>query len=134
MKKRGFTLIEALVGVIILSITIIGCVKFYKSVSQSYSVIDKKGESSVNLQIAHEFTVSKVQEASDINLLGHDYLIDGNRIFVQNGTLRYITASQHIAPNISEFKIEHVSNNLYRITTGTTFERLSTIVKRGEIN
>ncbi|MEF9952614.1 MAG: prepilin-type N-terminal cleavage/methylation domain-containing protein [Clostridium sp.] len=132
MKKNGFTLVETLVGTFIFAITIICSSKFYSMVIMASTNIDLKANNNINLNIAHEFLVSKVQEASFININSGEYYIDGNQVILEKGILRFSSSSQHIAPGITDLKIYHMKGNLYKITTKSGYESIDSIVKRGE--
>ncbi|KMT21332.1 PilW family protein [Clostridium cylindrosporum] len=131
-KKRGFTLIEAISSLFIISIVVIGSLNFYKISGNLLSSSENQGIINTNLRIAQEFIVDKVKNSSTIRLNGSSILIDGDRLFVERSILRYGSASQQISPDIMKVSVEDIGSNLYRINTIGEYETLSTIVKRGE--
>lgn len=132
-RKKGFTLIESMSALFIISIVVIWTLKFYKQSNSMIRSIESETTINTNLRIAQEFLVEKVRDSNTILLNGGSIIINGERIFVQNGILRLKTESQQIAPNVAKVTVENLGDNTYRITTIGKYETLSTIVKKREV-
>lgn len=131
-RKRGFTLVEVVSSLFIISIVIIGSVSFYNMGRKLLFITNEQGIINSNLRIAHEFVVDKIEESATVIIKGGEILIDGDRLFVDKRILRYKAASQQIAPDIVKVLVEDIGEDLFRVTIQGEHEDLSTIVKRGE--
>lgn len=129
--KKGFTLIEVISSLFIVSIVIVGTISFYNMGSKLLFTTDNQGIINANLRIAQEFIVDKVEESLSINQRS-GISIDGQKLFVKDRILRYGTSSQQISIDIVKVLIDEVDKDLYRVTVVGEYETLSTIVKRGE--
>lgn len=132
IRKKGFTLIEVIVSLFIISIVIIGSVGFYNMGRKLLNTTYSQGIINSNLRIAQEFVAEKVENSATLILNGNNILIDGNRLFVDKMILRYGTGSQQIATDIVDVFIENLGDDICRVTIKGEYEVLSTIVKRGE--
>lgn len=132
--KKGYTIVENLVALFIVSIVIIGSVKFYIESKKALNNISNKSVMLTNLKISQEFVVNKVKEANDININSGKIYIDGNELYVKNNILRYKTSSQQISPNIIKVSIESVGEDIYKITIYGEEDTAISIVKRGDLN
>lgn len=132
-RKRGFTLVEGVVSLLIISIVIITSLNFYRVSKKLLLESENQGNINSNLRIAQEFIVDKVRNSSDLILDKGSIFIDGKRLFVEKNILRYNTASQQISTDIVKVSVENMENSIYRITVFGEYETMSTIVKRGDI-
>ncbi len=132
--KKGYTIVENLVALFIVSIVIIGSVKFYIESKKALNNISNKSVMLTNLKISQEFVVNKVKEANEININSGKIYIDGNELYVKNNILRYKTSSQQISPNIIKVSIESVGEDIYKITIYGEEDTAISIVKRGDLN
>lgn len=130
--KKGYTIVENLVALFIVSIVIIGSVKFYIESKKTLNNISNKSVMLTNLKISQEFIVNKVKEANEININSGKIYIDGNELYVKNNILRYKTSSQQISPNIIKVSIESVGEDTYKITIQGEEDSAISIVKRGD--
>lgn len=132
-RKRGFTLVEGIVSLLIISIVIITSLNFYRVSKKLLLETENQGHINSNLRIAQEFIVDKVRNSNDLILDKGSIFIDGKRLFVEKNILRYNTASQQISTDIVKVSVENMENSIYRITVSGEYETISTIVKRGDI-
>lgn len=132
-KSRGFTLVEGVVSLLIISIVVITSLNFYRVSKKLLLEGEKQGNINSNLRIAQEFIVDKVRNSENLVLDNGSIFIDGKKLFVEKNILRYNTASQQISTDIIKVSIENMENSICRITVTGEYETISTFVKRGDI-
>lgn len=131
IRKKGFTLVEGICSLLIITIVIIGVLNFYKISNRLLLTTEVQTTSNSNLRIAQEFLAERIRKGSSITVGDKIIIIDNNSIYVENGILRYGTSSQQISPDIESVLIEDIGNDLYKIILNGKNEKLLTIVKRG---
>lgn len=131
-RKEGFTLVEGVCSLLIITMVLIGVLNFYKITNKRLLITENQTIINGNLRIAQEFLVEKIRKSNSIKVNGNLIFIDENHVYIEKNILRYGTSSQQISPNISNVSIENMGGNTYKVITSGEFETLSTVVKRGD--
>jgi prepilin-type N-terminal cleavage/methylation domain-containing protein len=153
LKRRGFTLIEVLVSISILSIIAVSTLSFVGSSDSLGRDIIERVEENMNLRIGLEYLAREIQGADSVRLIkkvnysetevdeieassvssnpGFYIYIDGEKLFLIKNILRRHTESQQIVSGIKSFYIKSEEGELYTIKISSENYSLSTrIYKR----
>lgn len=153
MKKSGFTLIEVMISLCILSILMLVTFNFVLYNDRNYSRSGKGIDESVNLRIGLEFLVNQIASADRVELVNLSgsanainvisissyspgvylkitYGTDVDKIYILRNILRYNTASEQIVSGIKSFSIEDRGRGVYKISISSEKQTLSTLIYR----
>lgn len=154
MERRGFTLIEIIISLSILSILIVMSLGFVYGNEKIYSSTSKDIDGNVNLRIGLEFLINEILDADKIELIdkssgkeivsrsilvtnvsgtiGSYLKINGDLVYIKNSILRNDTLSQQVVSGIKAFSIEYRGEGLYKIVISSDKSSLSTIIYKRE--
>lgn len=150
MERRGFTLIEIIISLSILSILIVMSLGFVYGNEKIYSSTSKDIDGNVNLRIGLEFLINEILDADKVELVdkssgreivsksiivttvsgttGSYLKINGDLVYIKNSILRNDTLSQQVVSGIKAFSIEDRGEGLYKIVISSDKSSLSTII------
>lgn len=153
MRKKGFTLIEIMISLCILSILVLITFNFVLYNDKNYSSSGKGIDESINLRIGLEFLVNQIASADRVELIDLSgtvnaikvtsissynpgvylkitYGADVDKVYILRNILRYNTASEQIVSGIESFSIEDRGRGLYKISISSESQTLSTLIYR----
>lgn len=150
MERRGFTLIEIIISLSILSILIVMSLGFVYGNEKIYSSTSKDIDGNINLRIGLEFLINEILDADKVELVdkssgreivsksiivttvsgttGSYLKINGDLVYIKNSILRNDTLSQQVVSGIKAFSIEDRGEGLYKIVISSDKSSLSTII------
>jgi prepilin-type N-terminal cleavage/methylation domain-containing protein len=129
MNKKGFTLIEVVLSLSILCIIAVISIDFIKLNDRVFYNISDSIDRKSNLRIAMEFLYRTIRDCDSIEILSNGIKVDNERIYIKNNILRYSVDSQQIAPNITNFSVDKITDILYKIHISSEDAELITFVK-----
>lgn len=153
MKEKGFTLVEIIIGLSIVSIIVTICLEFYISNYRYYLKLSNEVDEEVNLRIAIEYLYDVIMSSQGVELVKNvgniktfvneidvesgatqpeQYLFaDNKKIYIVNDIIRCDQNSNHVVSNIKEFSIKRRGLVIYIITVKSQNHSLKTnIYKR----
>lgn len=130
--RKGFTLVETLASLCIIFIIALSVINLFGENNKIFKNISSDVEIKTNLRIAIDFLYNTLKEADNI-LIENDIVVDGRKIYLKKGILRYNTDSEQIAVGIDTFCVYRVKPALYKINVTSGEYTYSTYVQqRGE--
>lgn len=111
MKKKGFTSIELLMTLIILSTISVYIMNFLFHYNSFVLKIEDNVDTQENMKIAMDFLYDIISKADSIKIEKDSIFIDGKKVYIKNNILRYDTDSQQIASGITKIEIEKIYDN-----------------------
>lgn len=111
MKKKGFTLIEVLFTLIVLSTISVYIMNFLFHYNNFVCKIKDNVDTQENMKIAMDFLYDIILKADSIKIENNSIFIDGKKVYIKNNILRYDTDSQQIASGITKIEIEKIYDN-----------------------
>ncbi|WP_078695753.1 PilW family protein [Caloramator quimbayensis] len=111
MKNKGFTLIEVLLMIIVLSSITVYVMNFLFHYNNFVWKIEDNVDIQENMKIAMDFLYDSIVKAGSINIENNSIYIDGKKFYIKNNILRYDTDSQQIASGITKIEIIKISDN-----------------------
>lgn len=134
--KKGFTLVEILVVLLIFSIVVVVCLDFFTTNNKIYSKVSKDVDKHSNVRIALEFVSKKIRDGKTIVITdgGRKISVDSKYIYLNNKILRYDTDSQQIAAGITDIIFQEVNaeDGLYKIKIISNDYSLTTLIDKRE--
>lgn len=152
MKKKGFTLVEIMITLFILSIIAAVSLGFYISNRRAYTSLSHSVEEGVNVRIALEYFFRRIESSNNVLLIENrdgdeievdeitvysvDTLpkfyiyIDGEKIFIIDDIIRCNQKSEHVVSGIKSFTIKKNGEGVYYIRVASNNFSQSTKVSR----
>lgn len=152
--KKGFTLIEILIAISLLSILTLISMGFVFATQRVNNTLSGKIDENVNVRIALEFlsreisnsnevflieeidgTINEIEEVNVISVRDNPltYLkIGEKKIYIINEIIRYDTKSQQVVSGIKAFSVKHGGQGVYFIGVYSENYYLSTCVYKGK--
>lgn len=135
MRKSGFTLIETVLVLFIISLISIASLSFIQFNINLFRNMEDSIDKQSNIRIAVDFVYDRIKEAKDIKVFDDEIMLDGKRVYVKNNILRYDTDSQQIACGINQIKVYEIKNNgkLYCINVSSgDFSQTTLVLNRSD--
>lgn len=152
MKKKGFTLVEIMIALFILSIIAAVSLGFYITNRRAYTSLSCSVEDGVNVRIALEYLFRRIENSNNVllienrdgseievdeitvnsvNTLPKFYIyIDGEKIFIIDDIIRCNQKSEHVVSGIKSFTIKKNREGVYFIKAASDNFSQSTKVSR----
>lgn len=129
-KQQGFTLVEALATIVIMSLVILLLIGILSNGQKQFSKQNEKNRELQNISYAFKIITKEIrQHPNDIVAGANDLTINGIHYHL-NGT-NFMRDSVIVAPNIQQFQVTELDGTISLLFISTTDETYSTqIVKR----
>lgn len=130
MRTKGFGLLETIISISIACIIIIIACSIYAQSEKYLGVVGDKIDSLENLRIGMDFVEDKLRGSHSVLNESEVITIDGSRVYLKNGILRYNTDGEQIASKISSFGVQKINDKgLYKITLSSNNINMNSLIE-----